>query len=83
MLEDAAPFLQNHFAFNISKGLFPEASELGVYYSDLPYRSNEAHQQILFLLQIVEGNDQLFYRITVTPNGTLEIELTRKRMGLL
>ena len=84
VLEDSTwmlPFRQHHFAFNISKGLFPEASELGVYYSDSLYRSNEAYQQLNFELEIIEGNQQLFDALALSPNGTLTFKLAANENG--
>ena len=81
LLEDAAASKRHHFAFNISKGLFPEAAELGVYYSDSLFRGNEGHQHVTFALEIVDGNQVLFERMTMTSNGTFEFKLSAHEYG--
>jgi hypothetical protein len=79
-LEDH-PWLQHRFALNISKGLFPEASEIGIYYSDSPYSSNEEHQQLTFKMEIVDGNTQLFDTLSMSANGTFAFKLALHENG--
>ena len=81
MLEDCEQWLQHHFAFNISKGLFPEAFELGIFYADSLYRANEAHQILTFSVEMVEGNLQLFNAISMSPNGTLTFKTSLHQNG--
>ena len=80
-LEDHSPWQQHHFARSISKGLFLEASELGVYYSDSPYRANEEHQHLTFMLEIVDGNTQLFDALSMSANGTFAFKLAPHENG--
>ena len=81
VLEDCEQWLQHHFAFNISKGLFPEAFELGIFYADSLYRANEAHQILTFSVEMVEGNLQLFNAISMSPNGTLTFKTSLHQNG--
>jgi hypothetical protein len=81
VLEDCAPWSTRYFAFNISKGLFPEAAEHGVYYTDSQYRTNEANQHVTFFLQQVDGNAELFDALSMSVNGTLAFKLNAHENG--
>eukprot|EP00961_Rhodomonas_salina_P111395 1498857-Rhodomonas_salina.1 len=76
VLEDSPPFSETRFAFNISKGIYPEASELGIYYTNSPFRANEESQKVTFSVVLFEGDPQVFAEPPyLHANGTLTFSL--------
>jgi hypothetical protein len=82
LLEDTPAIVIERFAFNISRGLFPEAFELGQYHSDSLFRSSEAWQTLSFTVIPVDADRGLFVvQPFIAPNGTLAFTLAEHSNG--
>ena len=82
LAEDSGPQSLPRFAFNISKGFFPEATELDAHYSPSIFRESEAWQTLTFIVEIVKGSESLFDEMpSLSPNGTLTFVLAAHENG--
>eukprot|EP00961_Rhodomonas_salina_P154425 2080060-Rhodomonas_salina.1 len=81
-LEDSALYSEHHVAFNIARGVIPEATELGIYYTDLRYRQNEENQTVTFSASFESGNAVLLKSgPNITSNGSLSFDLNLHENG--
>ena len=72
----------DNFAFDICRGIWPEAAERGVYFTNATFRKSEADQNYTFQLILTNGNDELFQIPPyVTVFGTLIFELREFEFG--
>lgn len=82
VLEDSGRTVAHRVAANISRGIYPEAAELGIYYTESPFRANEATQNVTFTVVLVAGDLSMFSEApSLSRNGTLTLSVVAHRNG--